>query len=159
MKSVGSAAISLSISLVVLVSASSVIFTSLSSRVEADENDKKKAPASIFRQSDADGDAKLTLQEFTQATIARVAGKSRDRLTQTAKERFQKIDTDGDGFTDGKAKLSLEQYTEAVMARANERAVAKASNIAKQRFEKLDTNGDQFLDVEELNAVRKDKKS
>jgi len=143
------------------VSATSIIASSLSSRVEANENEAKKAkaPPSIFRQSDKDGDSKLSLEEFTTATIARVAGKSRERLTETAKQRFQKIDADGDGFSDGKAKMSLEQYTEAVVARASERAAEKATNIAKQRFKKLDTNGDQFLDVEELNAVRKNKKS
>lgn len=69
--------------------------------VSAAEKEKKpRDPAKIFSRRDADGDGKVTLEEFK-------AGMKEPALAK-AEQRFKKIDADGNGT------VSLEEFTEAM---------------------------------------------
>jgi Ca2+-binding EF-hand superfamily protein len=57
---------------------------------------KRPDPARVFKKKDADGDGKLSLEEFK-------AGMPEKALTK-ADDRFKKLDTNGDG------SLSLEEF-------------------------------------------------
>lgn len=68
----------------------------------AEKEKKPRDPAKIFSRRDADGDGKLTLDEFK-------AGMKEPALAK-AEQRFNKIDADGNGT------VSLEEFTEAMKA-------------------------------------------
>jgi Ca2+-binding EF-hand superfamily protein len=64
----------------------------------------KKAPnpAKVFHRKDADGDGKLTLEEFKTGM--------KEQAAEKADARFKKLDKDGDGT------LSLEEFTDGMKA-------------------------------------------
>lgn len=66
----------------------------------AEKEKKPRDPAKIFSRRDADGDGKLTFDEFK-------AGMKEAALDK-AEQRFKRIDADGDG------SVTLEEFTEAM---------------------------------------------
>lgn len=78
--------------------------------LSAQEKEPKqdRDPAAAFSRRDADGDGKLTLDEFKTGM--------KDRGLARAEQRFKKIDTDGNG------SISLEEFTAAMKARSKKDA-------------------------------------
>ncbi len=110
---------------------------------------------SFLRQNDGDGDMKLSLDEYVNGVVERVSMKTRDRLSKTAKERFQKADQDGDGMTDGDKPMNLKKFTNVSARRITARAAERAAEKGRQQFAALDTNGDSFVDRDEIKAFKK----
>jgi len=84
----------------------------------------------IFNKMDANGDAKVTLEEFKAF-----------RHTWNPEEIFKQLDTNHDGF------LSLNEFKAGPMA---QKAPAKAEEIHKR----MDANGDGKVTLEEFKAYR-----
>jgi len=115
----------------------------------------KEIGMGFLRKNDGDGDKKLSLDEFVTAFVTKATARKREKLAQSAEERFNKADKNGDGMTDGKKPMNLEQFSEVTAERITARVAERVAEKSKQRFIALDTNGDSFIDKKEIKARKK----
>jgi len=136
------------------VAIAALLATSLASSVSAREGEHgaRHDPAAMFEKADADGDGKVTQEEF-----AALRG-----------DRFGEMDADGDGVVSkdeliAKAMERAERRADDMLERMDENKdgaisaeefAALSENRGGRMFERMDANGDGAIDMSEVEGMR-----